>query len=160
MPKHVQSCQKIWTYNDDKVLGVSIVFLKCLLVFLWFVLIFLGILMLKNHRLGGAKKPWSRRCQKTLVQVVPKNPGLVVIRFVSRISNVYPLNVVFPAVWALKTWLRKLRDAYRKNFHLVACLKTSVVTSMVKKQDYIILDVLSGRLTQDCQEKKIKLPKP
>ena len=42
-------------------------------------------------------------------------------------------NCVFPAVWSLKFWYRKLREVCRKNFHRMAPLKTSVVTSYDQK---------------------------
>ena len=46
----------------------------------------------------------------------------------------WPLNVGFPAVWSRKCWFRKLRGVCRKKIHLVAPLKTSVVTSYDQKK--------------------------
>ncbi len=58
----------------------------------------------------------------------------VLVNFFDFFSNILvPIFSGFPVVWCLKFWFRKVREAYRKHFHLVAPLKTAVVPSYEQK---------------------------
>ena len=84
--------------------------------------------------------------------------NLILVRLFDLFSKFRSVNFGFPAVWSWKFWFRKVREVCRKIFHLVAPLKTSMVTSYDQKtkicqdylhHDYLHLSVNSEMLTPE-----------